>query len=63
MICISDPGATYERVFARLQDAERNLAEYEAKGWTFIAALERRRIGGLKATLTRIRRQFWDMKS
>lgn len=55
---ITDPALTLERVFERMQQSEALVAEYEARGLTYCAKLERRRLAGLKATQTRIIRYY-----
>lgn len=59
MIKISNPGQTAERVTERLRIAEQVLADCLANGWVHLAKLERRRIAGLKGTLTRINRDYF----
>ena len=51
---IDDPAKTLERVYERIHETERQIADYEAQGFTFCAATARRRLAGLKSARTRV---------
>lgn len=50
---ITDPTVTLERCFERLYEANELLADFEAHGWAATAKHQRRKIAGIKATITR----------
>lgn len=61
VIRITDPGATYERLFTRIQEMEAEIAHAEAKGWTEIVKIRRRRLAALKGRRTHIARRYFGV--
>lgn len=59
MFKIADPVASMERIYERMNEAERDIAEYEAMGLHYCAKLERKRLAGLKSAKTRLIRYYF----
>lgn len=55
---VQDPAKTIERCQARIQQSEAMLFLYEHNGLPALMDVERRRIAGLKATITRMKRRL-----
>lgn len=56
----TDPVASMERIYERMNECERAIADYEARGLVYVAKLERKRLAGLRSAKTRLIRDYFS---